>query len=237
VTFAWRRPLTFTVPKSADQRNEDSFQWSSKGVLALSDGASISFDSATWSRILVRQFARCPEINKEWLSVAIREFSAIHDRENLPWAKQASFDRGSFASMLGVRCFGSRMQIVAIGDSLAVLGEGDRVQSTFPYTRSSEFDKSPQLLCTNPVENAFLDDLNGSDELYADWTMSCLDSPWLMCMTDALGQWLLASLEQGLSPVGALREIKTPRAFTHFVEEERASGRMKRDDTTLMISR
>ena len=49
-----RLPLAFSVPKGEDQRNEDSFHRSAKGVYALSDGASVSFDSASWARILDR---------------------------------------------------------------------------------------------------------------------------------------------------------------------------------------
>ena len=39
-----RLPLAFSVPKREDQHNEDSFYRSAKGVYALSDGASVSFD-------------------------------------------------------------------------------------------------------------------------------------------------------------------------------------------------
>ena len=41
----------FSVSKVEGQRNEDSYQFASKGVWALSDGASVSFDSATWSQM------------------------------------------------------------------------------------------------------------------------------------------------------------------------------------------
>jgi len=98
-----RLPLAFSVPKREDQHNEDSFQRSAKGVYALSDGASVSFDSASWARILVRRYTRDPEFTREWLSAAIAEFRKLYDRDSLPWMQQASFDKGSFASLLGVR--------------------------------------------------------------------------------------------------------------------------------------
>src|SRR6266576_5388788 len=153
-----RLPLAFSVPKGEDQRNEDSFHRSAKGVYALSDGASVSFDSASWARILVRRYARNPEFTREWLSAAIAEFRKLYDRENLPWMQQASYDRGSFASLLGVRVVdeGRLIQILAIGDSLAVLCDGDCIKATFPFSAASAFTRSPQLLCTNPVGNAFL---------------------------------------------------------------------------------
>ena len=98
-----RLPLAFSVPKREDQNNEDSFRRSAKGVYALSDGASVSFDSASWARILVRRYTRDPEFTREWLSAAIAEFRKLYDRDSLPWMQQASFDKGSFASLLGVR--------------------------------------------------------------------------------------------------------------------------------------
>jgi hypothetical protein len=73
-------PPVFTVPKVEGQRNEDRYQRSSRGIFALSDGASISFDSASWARILVRRFTQKPEFTREWLSEAIAEFGKLHDR-------------------------------------------------------------------------------------------------------------------------------------------------------------
>src|SRR5438046_5386429 len=157
-----RLPLALTTPKSEDGRNEDGFYRTSKGIYALSDGASVSFDSASWARILVRHYARNPEFTHEWLSAAIAEFSKLYNRETLPWMQQASYDRGSFASLLGVRMVdeGRLIQILAIGDSLAVLCDGDCIKATFPISVASAFTLSPRLLCTNPAGNAFLDEVD-----------------------------------------------------------------------------
>jgi hypothetical protein len=231
-----RLPLAFTIPKAEDRRNEDSFHRSAKGVYALSDGASVSFDSASWARILVRRYAQNPEFTREWLAAAIAEFRRLYDRDNLPWMQQASFDRGSFASLLGVRFVdgGRLIQVLSIGDSLAVLCDGDCVKATFPLSAASEFNRSPQLLCTNPAQNVFLDKVDIGYDLVADWTFRGLQQPALLCMTDALGHWLLSQLDRDRSPISVLREVRTPKAFARFVHEERAAGRMKRDDTTLI---
>src|SRR5437870_8509339 len=148
-------PLAFSVPKGEDQRNEDSFRRSAKGVYALSDGASVSFDSASWAGILVRRYTQNPEFSREWLSAAIAEFRELYDRDSLPWMQQASFDKGSFASLLGVRIVdgGQLIQVLAIGDSLAVLCDGDCIKASFPLSAASQFNQSPQLLCTNPAQN------------------------------------------------------------------------------------
>lgn len=229
-------PPAFTIPKIQGQANEDSYQLSSKGVYALSDGASISFDSASWARILVRRFARNPIFTPTWVTEATAEFSQLHDRDNLPWMKQASFDRGTFASLLGVQVFGQgkRVEVFAIGDSLAVLCDGDRIITTFPYSTASQFEQSPQLLCTNPAENNFLHEASYRDKLTQSWTFDGLEQPALLCMSDALGQWLLSDGNEDHSPIATLRSITSQKSFRRLVQAERASGRMKRDDTTLI---
>jgi hypothetical protein len=231
-----RLPLAFSIAKSDEGQNEDSFHRSAKGVYALSDGASVSFDSASWARILVRRYARKPEFTREWLTDAIAEFRKLYDRDSLPWVQQASFDRGSFASLLGVRIVdaGRLIQVLSIGDSLAVLCDGDGIKATFPLSEAAEFSRSPQLLCTNPAQNVFLDKMDLAYDLVADWTFRGLAQPALLCMTDALGHWLLSQRDRGRSPIGVLRKVRTAEAFARFVREERAAGRMKRDDTTLI---
>jgi hypothetical protein len=231
-----RLPLAFSVPKREDQHNEDSFRRSACGVYAVSDGASVSFDSASWARILVRRYTRNPEFTREWLSAAIAEFRKLYDRDSLPWMQQASFDRGSFASLLGVRLAdkGRAIQVLSIGDSLAVLCDGDVIKATFPLTSAAQFTGSPQLICTNPTHNAFLDRMDFAHDLVADWTFRGLERPALLCMTDALGHWLLSQRDRGSSPISILRKLRSANGFARFVQEERAAGRMKRDDTTLV---
>jgi len=231
-----RLPLAFSIPKCEDCRNEDQFYRSGKGVYALSDGASVSFDSASWARILVRRYTRKPQFTREWLSAAIAEFRKLYDRDSLPWMQQASFDRGSFASLLGVRIVdqGRLIKVLSIGDSLAVLCDGDCIKASFPFSAASAFNRSPQLLCTNPAENVFLNGGDVGDDRVANWSFCGLEQPALLCMTDALGHWLLSHRDRNPSPISMLRKLKTPKEFARFVQEERAMGRMKRDDTTLI---
>jgi hypothetical protein len=224
-------PRLFSVEKTDDDRNEDACSISRRrGVSALSDGASVSFDSAAWATILVRRYARNPRFDRVWLSGAIAEFAKLYDRENLPWMQQASFDRGSFASLLGVshmRC--GIVHVLAIGDTIAVLCDGDRILSSFPYTSPAQFDERPQLLSTNAAENAFLNDIEP-----IRWNLREYERPALLCMTDALGQWVLAHRDEEQSPISVLRRIKSLTGFQRFVADQRNAGRLRRDDTTLL---
>jgi hypothetical protein len=98
------RKWALTVPKLKYQANEDSYQRSRKGVYALSDGASVSFDSASWSRILVRRFAQNPKLSKDWVHSAIRDFKPCGSsrRERPPATKAVATDSrfGKLASCL-----------------------------------------------------------------------------------------------------------------------------------------
>jgi hypothetical protein len=229
------RPRGFTVAKRPGDTNEDCWQNSHKGAGAVSDGASVSFDSAAWSRILARRYARHPCVDDAWVAEAIAAYAKLHDRDSLPWMQQAAFDRGSFASLLGVtdRRAG-RIGVLAIGDSLAVLCDGDHVVASFPYEAPEQFDAQPQLLSTNPAENGFLAEPDCLSRLSLEWDLGPLDNPALLCVTDALGCWILSQRDRQKSPIAWLRGIASRRAFAHFVEEERTAGRMRRDDTTLL---
>ena len=225
------RPRSFSVEKTDGYPNEDATKVSrGGGVSALSDGASVSFDSGAWAKILVRRYARNPCFDRVWLSGAVTEFGKFYDRENLPWMQQASFDRGSFASLLGVTYLGSGVvHVLAIGDSIAVLCDGDRIVGSFPYTSPAQFDQRPQLLSTNAAENDFLDDIE-----FIRWNLGECGRPALLCMTDALGQWVLAHRDEEPSPIAVLRRIKSLTGFKRFVADERKAGRLRRDDTTLL---
>src|SRR5262249_6792989 len=126
-----------------------------------------------------------------------------------------------------------QIQVLAIGDSLAVLCDGDEIKSTFPYSVASEFDQQPQLLCTNPSENRFIGDPDFDDSRFVDWSFRSLERPALLCMTDALGRWLLSSDDRHAA-ISTIRSLKTKKQFMRLVTSERAAARMKRDDTTLL---
>jgi hypothetical protein len=104
-----------------------------KGIYAVSDGASDSFASRRWARILVSRYVRRPVVDAAWLAQSIATFDNSFDRTTMPWSAQGAFDRGSFATLLGLRVDSKGALILGIGDSLAVLDDGISLQATFPY--------------------------------------------------------------------------------------------------------
>ena len=227
----------FTVPKAPDIPNEDTFRLSHrKNTYALSDGASISYDSASWSRIVATHYVQHAAITREWLDGCIADFNRQHDRENMPWHRQGAFDRGSFAWLLGIRLVpDNELHIVAVGDSLAVLCDGPRLSKSFPYQTAQQFDDAPLLLSSQRSKNPlFTNDVLSEDKTCV-WSLQALTSPRLYCMTDALGQWLLTQSSETTAAIERLDALQTRRAFERFVLDERSAKRLKRDDTTLLV--
>lgn len=209
--------------------NEDASTYrSAKGIFVLSDGASESFASRRWARVLVARYARRPLIDEGWLSQAIADYAAAFDRAAMSWSAQAAFDRGSFATLLALRFDPSGVSVLGIGDSLAVLDDGAEIRATFPYSEPEQFRANPLLLSTIHERNAAI---VGAD-FSAHWRLGEIDSPKLFCMTDAIGAWLLSARAERMA---RLRALQTRGEFIALVEEARADGTMRRDDTTLLV--
>jgi hypothetical protein len=228
-----------SLPKGTRQsENEDFYnRCVRKGCFAISDGASVSFDSAGWARTLACEFCKSVDLSLSWLDNAIAIFNAKYDRDAMVWYKQASFDRGSFATLLGIELSldGQLVSVVGVGDSVAILVDGMTFIDAFPLAHSSKFDNAPQLIGSLSSMNDFIVDGKVSGACLRDWDISALTEPVIFCMTDALAQWFLTRLEDGLDPVSTLTRIATLKEFNQFVEGERRRTTIRRDDTTLLV--
>ena len=209
--------------------NEDfSAYRTAKGIFAVSDGASESFASRRWARVLVARYVRRPLIDERWLDQAIADYTNCFHRAAMSWSAQASFDRGSFATLLGLSFDTFGVSVLGIGDSLAVLDDGTGMLATFPYSEPEQFRANPLLLSTIRERNAAIHAANFSTR----WELDKIESPKLFCMTDALGAWLLSDRAERMI---RLRGLVSRREFVAMVEEARADGTMRRDDTTLLV--
>jgi len=229
-----------SCPKNPDSNdiNEDRWAFSDQnGTLALCDGASESFDSSVWAQILADKFVLDPAVTPEWLSDALVEYVARHDFAAMSWSQQASYDRGSFSTLLGAQHIprNKTVEILATGDSLAVLTDGNRFVSSWPYSDPESFSDRPTLFATLSEHNAFV---SASDF----WTMrgthfdlDALESPRLVCVTDALGEWLLRQTKSGGDGLARLLALAAEDELVNLVVEERTAGRMRVDDSTLIV--
>ena len=250
-----RKRYAASVPKdpAAPEQNEDSFGCDeARQLFVLSDGASESFNSRLWARVLVGVGLEVrpgsPRAHCQFLRHCINVYEDRCREGVRTWAEEAAYARGSFATYLAVR--GARAPEEAIvlgtGDSLAVLAADGELVSSFPYTTAEQFAERPHLLSTRPALNR----LGGIDvvealrslcredpggALHRRWNLGEFHGARILCMTDALGAWLLRGEQDGEPRLRRLLELETEEDLRELVEEERRHRRMRRDDTTLLV--
>ena len=123
------------------------------------------------------------------------------------------------------------VSVLGIGDSLAMLIDGNTLVDSFPYTAAAEFERRPLLLCTAQSQNREVIAGDVRRRFSRTWALSKLEHPVILCVTDALGAWCLSAPARRL-PV--LLRIREQELFARLVTHERAKGTMRRDDTTMV---
>ncbi|MFJ2682430.1 hypothetical protein ACIOYV_01670 [Pseudomonas sp. NPDC087342] len=239
--MAFRILFEGTVAKHVEspEENEDAYRMAhDRGRVVLSDGASESFDARNWANLIVEQFLDS-EPSDEGIRSCIDAYEALHDPNTLSWSKAAAYERGSFATLVIVQDDpdSRTVSITALGDSLAVWSKGNSVLETAPYSRAEQFIEKPTLLATRQEFNTAVGPDESGPWNRREWSYDQQGTYLLLCMTDALGAWLLQNQEQGSSvSFERLSKIRDLGDFLELVESERASGAMRRDDTTLIIA-
>jgi len=233
VVFKGQVPKDLSFPDSI----EDAMAFSiDSDRIAISDGASESFDSRTWAQLIVQNYITDPSINSSWLSAAAGKFAENFDVDALSWSKAAAFERGSFATLLGLEYFQAHcdLEVISVGDCMAVLLDGVDLVQTFPYQSSEQFQQRPVLFCSNITNNNFIQDSNFYTNHQITWNLKNLRSPKILCMTDALGEWALRNAAEGTPKWELLLEISTNETLCDLVISERNNRGMKVDDVTLV---
>ncbi|PWF54857.1 hypothetical protein [Massilia glaciei] len=230
-----------TCPKDplGSDINEDRWAFDEdRGTLALCDGASESFNSSVLAQILGDKFVLDPAVTLGWVDNALTDYASQHDFAGMSWSRQASYERGSFSTLLGVQHIpgNKTVEVLAVGDSLAVLADSGRLVSSWPYSDPERFKDHPTLLATLPEHNAFISSSGFWTTHGKYFELGELESPRLICVTDALGEWMLRQTQSNYDAVGRLLALTTEEELVALVVEERRAGRMRIDDSTLLIA-
>ena len=229
-----------TCPKELQEpaSNEDQFEFSNHGFrLALCDGASESYNSKLWAKIICRKFASDPKFDTEWLSDALHEYIGNHDFATMSWSQQSAFERGSFCTLLGIEYDGlhNTVDVLAVGDCIALMLDGDRYIEAWPYDDPARFKEHPTLLATLAEHNAFVCEKGFLEKTVKTVHLNNYKVPRIFCMTDALGEWALKHALGGTGGLIRLSSLISEQDLCDLVTEERAAKRMRVDDSTLIL--
>ena len=235
-----RRDFEGTCAKDLQEpsSNEDHFEVSEDGLrVALCDGASDSYNSRLWAKIISRKFASDPRFSPDWLSDALREYVAAHDFPTMSWSQQAAFERGSFCTLLGIEhdTINHAVDVFAVGDSISILIDEDRFVAAWPFDDPERFKEHPTLFATLTQHNDFVGEPGFWGRSVTTFHMRNYRNPRLLCMTDAIGEWALRHALAGTDGIARLVALTTEEQLCSLVREERAAKRMRVDDSTLIV--
>ena len=234
----FRLDFSASTPKdlASPELNEDA--WSvNEGTthIAISDGASESYDSQRWAQLLVSQYLKDPRCEKDWVQEAVDVYQLGVDFQALSWSKQLAFERGSFATFLTVELAenGTVVEVLSIGDSLAVHCRQSEIVSSYPFILPEEFDSRPQLLSTRSAENSFLTE-SGFFTNHTNKAWRTQPGDIIYLATDAVGQWLLREASADVKSIDVMQAITNEAEFAELILKLRAEQRIKLDDSTIL---
>ena len=221
-------------------------------TVAVADGASESLLAGRWARRLVGVFGQAATATRgrRGFIAAYREASSGWDQEVLQyiaerekrdapiqWYEEPGLAKGAYATILAVR-FGcdqegqpSSWEAVGLGDSCLFQVRDESLYVSFPISDSGSFSYQPPLLASRGAD---VEVLRRHIRIKTnDWQRG--DSFYLA--TDALAAWFLRTNDSQGRPWEPLRDMDTIDAemdFAEWVNEQRDTGQMQNDDTTLI---
>ena len=254
MAIALQLPRKFWLPKAGN--HADEYEDASKvrypqrigasgrdvARVAVSDGASESAFAREWANILTDSFVkRPPELRslsddtlQGWLAQAQEEWNGVVPWDRIPWHGEAKARVGAFATLLGLTVGttpGSSQRLswhaIAVGDSCLFVVRDDLLLLSFPLEDAAEFDNTPALVCSNPANTTGL-----WEGVQLD-SGECAQGDLFILASDALAYWFLAKNAAREKPWETLLALDSP-GWAAWVEEERRSGSMRNDDTTLV---
>lgn len=196
------------------------------GRFAVADGASESYASGEWARLLVDGYVSSGT-SPNWLNEPQARWQHEIGQRSSTWYAEEKFAAGAHAAFVGVQVSvegdEARWGAEAIGDSCLFVMHGDRFESCFPMTQSRDFRRTPLLLNSRDPAPVW------------DFGMGVLTAgSRLLLASDALAHYLLASAEQHAF-IGIDLLLLDEQSFPEWVEHARAMGLLRNDDVALGI--
>ena len=244
----------FSHPKDPQNGiNEDSWRADDlQNVVVVSDGASSSLFSSSWSNILCQSvIENVPDPMDhfnfpKWLERVREKWINGIDLNNLSWYQKPKMASGAFATLVWATIEQSmetpddldddtpldtdffRIYGYALGDACLMHFHNGRLVRSIPVVRSTDFDSTPPLI--------------GSVNLGVDLTASFVpidfvvpEGDWIILATDAMSQWILSQCENGSTPDWREFWNQTQEQYDELVERIRLEQQIRIDDTTVLL--
>ena len=228
---------------------QDNFQSdTAKNCFAIADGATQSFYSSIWSKLLVDYFCENPQIDKEnwqeWLKPIqeqwleeVRNKLEIAKRDDNPARIEIQNLLNRFESatstFIGLQFIENQAKISIVGDSCLFIFRGNQLIQTYLLKKSTDFNNRPGYFGSRSKNNDYNPKFLDIELKYKQHS----DKLYFVLATDALAEYIFKHTEQLGDILTTLLKINTEQEFENFVKSARHNGtiKMKNDDVTLMI--
>jgi serine/threonine protein phosphatase PrpC len=228
---------------------QDDFSYNeAKNCFAIADGATQSFYSSIWSKLLVEHFCENPNIDKEnwqeWLKPIqeqwleeVRNKLEIAKRDDNPARIEIQNLLNRFESatstFIGLQFIENQAKISIVGDSCLFIFRGNQLIQTYLLKKSTDFNNRPGYFGSRSKNNDYNPKFLDIELKYKQHS----DKLYFVLATDALAEYIFKHTEQLGDILTTLLKINTEQEFENFVKSARHNGtiKMKNDDVTLMI--
>jgi hypothetical protein len=215
--------------------------------VAVSDGATESLLSGRWADQLSRRVVAEQVPHRRWrdaIALAIEDWpkqldayrkERLERNKPIAWYEEPGLEHGAEATLVALRLRNpregdhGRWWAMAVGDATLFQIRGAVCERTFPLKHSSAFNTSPNLIRSLDHDDEYKRQLRKTK---GDWQPEDI---FFLC-TDALAAWFLERQEESDRPWEVWRDFGSIdcQPFESWVTDERASGRLKNDDVTLV---
>ena len=211
--------------------------------VAIADGATESFFSSIWAKIITRNFSNkknqdlnsyLTDCHNDWIKWK-RDYFLERKEKNIPiqWFEEYGIKKGAYSSMLGLIISKKEnlntYTISALGDSCFFHFRDGYLLESFPIKKSDEFSNSPHLISSeNPFDVVTIKKFQKIKRKYRNGDL-------LILGTDAIAAWILKEIEECNSPTSRLDLIENNEAFISFIDELRDENNIRNDDVTLTL--
>ena len=214
------------------------------GRVCVADGATESFDSRSWARLLTKHWARSHglvernELEPWWAALGDRQ-SQRWDGRVLPWYAEEKAASGAFAAFVGVAFSagtpgGYTWEAVALGDACLVHKRDGAILESLPISDPEQFGYHPRLVPSARIRQAGL----GSEATCASGMARPGDL--FLLLTDAIAAWYLRRAQvapEVISEFERLLEDDEHDALAALVTSERDGKRLRNDDVAAVLVR
>jgi hypothetical protein len=232
----------FLLPHIGDEYSQcaDRFYYDkATKSFAIADGVGNSLFPGDWAMILCKDFVKHPDKFTE-NSILVREDELIKDWEksrdervsNLTEDEKFIFEMGlekadfAASTFVGLSLGLKEWKCQAIGDSyLIVLNNDFKIIETVASMKGKEFDNYPEYFGSKKGHN------NGE---IVPSTGGYENVQYLVLMTDAISDWFLSDKTDN-EKRKELLSLDNHQDYERFINEERQSGNLKDDDTSMLV--